>query len=206
MLLSKEEDQHKGYGGERTRTRRLMAEPRHQQEAASRVWAAAAIGAVVGFNSAVLAFDAADRYGPSTVHPATVDWIGRVPASRPGFPDRYGFAAETDCGQLIRSIDRDLYYDLRQGQRIEVTISDFTGTPVAVDTANQHYDLLAHHAAIEAIGIVLIAAMALLAIVTLRSTNRAKILIWGMIGILAGFLAPVLWTLPVLAARLTAWG
>jgi hypothetical protein len=169
-----------------------MVEPRHQQEAAPRAWAAAAIGAVVGSTSAVLAFDAADRYGPSTVHPATVGWIGRVPASRPGSPDRHGFAAETDSGQLIRSIDRDLYYELKPGQRIEVTISDFTGTPVSVYTANQHYDLLAHPEAIEAGSIVLIAAMALLVIVILRSTNRAKILIWGIVGTLAGFLIPVL--------------
>ena len=172
-----------------------MAEPRYRKESAPQGWPAAAIGAVVGFNSTVLAYDAADRYGPSTVHPATVGWIGRVPASRGGYPDRHGFAAETDSGQLVRVIDRDLYYELKQGQRIEVAISDLTGTPVAVVTANEHYDLLAAPEAIEAIAIFLIAAVVLLAVVTLRSTNRAKMLIWGTIGTLAGFLIPTLWLL-----------
>jgi hypothetical protein len=174
-----------------------MAELRNRRDGSSRRFPGgqgAPIGAVVGFTSLCLAFDAVDRYGASTVYPATVEWIGRVPASRPGYPDRYGFAAETDSGQLVRSIDQDLYHDLEHGQRISVTISDFTGTPIAVDAAGRHYDLLAHPEVPEALAIVLIAAVALLVVVVLRSATPWKVLGWGIIGALAGFALPPFWT------------
>lgn len=174
-----------------------MAELRHRREGSSGRFTGAQgvpIGAVVGFTSLCLAVDTVDRYGSSTVYLATVDWIGRIPASRAGYPDRYGFAAETDSGQLVRSIDRDLYHDLEQGQRISVTISDFTGTPVAVDAAGRHYDLLAHPEFTEALAVVLIAAVALLVVVVLRSATPWKMLGWGIIGALAGFALPSVWT------------
>jgi hypothetical protein len=66
----------------------------------------------------------------------------REPARRAGHND---IVVETDDGNRVDFAHHSetvlLYRNLRPAERIEVSLSELTGRPVAVHTADRHYDL-----------------------------------------------------------------
>lgn len=106
-------------------------------------------GVFGGLGAAGAAVAAVDRYAPVAVHAATVvEAHVREPARHAG---HYDIVVETDDGDRVdfayHSETELLYRNLQPAERIEVSLSELTGRPVAVHTADGHYDLVGTAAA-----------------------------------------------------------
>ena len=146
------------------------------------------VGGVGGMLSGGLAVEAANRYGQSTVHSATVTETSLdEPVRHDG---HYNVLAETDAGELVdfeHTDPRRLYEVLEPGQRIDVAISELTGRPIAVDAAGVHYDLF-----LPSGGLGVSAAILIAVAIYLRGAPWRVRLLWGTVGAAAGFIFCVL--------------
>lgn len=141
----------------------------------------ACLGILGGIAVADFAVWAADRFGSATVHNAVIiDTYVEGPGRHDG---QFHISAETASGERIDfayvSGTEWLYDSLSRGQQVQVTLSDLTGRPVAVDTASEHFNLVANRGARMRAGasaVVLAVAAAYIVIASAR-TRR-----WGILG------------------------
>jgi hypothetical protein len=164
-------------------------QPRRRRERGDQGWwrtsgaLAAGLGLLAGGVAADLTVDAAGRFGPTSVHRATITDVAAN--ERASYPADFTILAQTASGERVdfayTQTDR-LYQMLDAGQPVRVTLSDLTGRPVALDTGTASYNLVADVPEIAAMCLVLAVAGVVFALMQGRVRNR-----WGLLPALATF-------------------